>query len=148
MSTVSFFAPGIPGPQGSKAYVGHHNRRLANGETKALPVLKESSAKVGPWREIVALLARQKFRNPIDGPVRVEVEFILPRPKSIPKRVVHMVKKPDLDKLIRSTLDALSKIAYADDNRVTEITASKRYATTGERTGASITITPSTKDQP
>ncbi|WP_420100159.1 RusA family crossover junction endodeoxyribonuclease [Corynebacterium sp.] len=129
---TAFFVPGTPAPQGSKKYVGHRAGR---------PVLLESSAKVRPWRAVVAQVAALNCRGIIDGPVHVTTEFVMPRPKSLPKRVLHMVKKPDLDKLIRSTLDALSGIAYVDDNRVTTIHASKRYATTGEPTGAHITVT-------
>lgn len=129
---TALFVPGTPAPQGSKKYVGHSAGR---------PVLLESSAKVRPWRATVAQVAALNCHGIIDGPVTVQVQFILPRPKSLPKRVVHMVKKPDLDKLVRSTLDALSGTAYVDDNRVTTIHASKRYATDGEPTGAHITIT-------
>lgn len=128
---IVLHVPGIPAPQGSK------NGYYRGGRV----VLVESSKKVKPWRDTVAATARYGCDGPpIDGPVSVHVAFILPRPKSLPKRVLHMVKKPDLDKLIRSTLDALSGIAYVDDNRVTTIHASKRYATAGEAPGAHITV--------
>lgn len=137
---MRFFVPGIPAPQGSKRYAGHRANRYGPDPTKRLPVLVESSAKVAPWRAVVAQVAALKCHGILDGPVSVTVSFVLPRPKSLPKRVVHMVKKPDLDKLVRSTLDALSGVAYVDDNRVTLIIAKKRYAVPGEPTGAWITV--------
>lgn len=129
----TFFVPGTPAPQGSKRYVGQHGGRA---------VLVESSKKVKPWRHTVSQVANMFYTNPIDGPVYIGIQFIMPRPKSLPKRITHMVKKPDLDKLIRSTLDALSGIAFTDDNRVTRITATKQYAKPTDPTGAQITITP------
>lgn len=130
---TTFHVAGFPAPQGSKNAYRRGNK----------VVLVESSKKVKPWRAAVAQAATQAYLHtePIDGPVMVEVEFILPRPKSLPKRITDMIRKPDLDKLIRSTLDALSGIAYVDDNRVNLIVASKHYQTPGEDAGAHITIT-------
>lgn len=128
----TFFVPGIPAPQGSKRYVGHRDGR---------PVLLESSKKVTPWRTVVAEVALYQSPRYPTGPVALDITFILPRPKSLPKKVIHMVKKPDLDKLARSTLDALSNVAYGDDNQVVDLHARKRYARPDEATGARITIT-------
>ncbi|WP_312811096.1 RusA family crossover junction endodeoxyribonuclease [Corynebacterium variabile] len=130
---TTFHVAGVPAPQGSK------NAYRRGGRV----VLVESSKKVKPWRAAVAQAATIAYLHaePIDGPVTVEVEFILPRPKSLPKRITDMVRKPDLDKLVRSTLDALSGIAYVDDNRVTRIVATKTYAASPEDAGATITIT-------
>ena len=130
---TTFHVPGVPAPQGSKNAYRRGNK----------VVLVESSKKVKPWRAAVAQAATIAYlrTEPIDGPVAVEIDFHLPRPKSLPKRVIWMVKKPDLDKLIRSTLDALSGIAYIDDNRVTRIVADKHYAASPEDAGAHITIT-------
>ncbi|HAF72524.1 MAG TPA: RusA family crossover junction endodeoxyribonuclease [Corynebacterium variabile] len=127
----TFFVPGVPAPQGSKRYVGHRSGK---------PVLLESSAKVKPWRSVVAQVALYKAPQYMDGPVALDIVFILPRPKSLPKRVIHMVKRPDIDKLARSTLDALSGVAYTDDNQVTDLRTRKRYASADEPTGANITI--------
>ena len=134
---TTFHVAGFPAPQGSKNAYRRGNK----------VVLVESSKKVKPWRAAVAQAATIAYlrTEPIDGPVAVEIEFHLPRPKSLPKRVIWMVKKPDLDKLIRSTLDALSGIAYIDDNRVTRIVADKHYAASPEDAGAHITITERTE---
>ena len=53
-----------------------------------------------------------------------------------------MTVKPDLDKLIRATLDGLADGGLiVHDQRVAQVTAAKRYAISGEPTGATITIT-------
>jgi Holliday junction resolvase RusA-like endonuclease len=57
--------------------------------------------------------------------MKVTLLFIMPRPKTI-KRPEPSVA-PDLDKLVRAALDALTSVAYGDDGQVTEIHAMKIY---------------------
>ncbi|MDV7391094.1 RusA family crossover junction endodeoxyribonuclease, partial [Arthrospira platensis SPKY1] len=79
-------------------------------------------------------------RPPLDCPVRVDVWFIFDRPKShfgtgrnadvlkpsAPKR---MTTPPDVDKLARTVLDALTVAGVlADDKLVCELRSLKRYA--------------------
>lgn len=126
---------GIPGPQGSKRHLGHG-------------VLVESSALVKPWREAVrsaaeVALGRRSAERPwapgrLD-PIEVSLVFTLARPASHYRsgRNAHLLRdaapeqpstRPDLDKLIRSTLDALRDAgALVDDARVVEVRAVKAY---------------------
>jgi Holliday junction resolvase RusA-like endonuclease len=132
---------GNPAPQGSKRHVG-------NG------VMVESSKAVKPWREAVkhALVGLRESRQsdpwtPIQGPVAVELVFTVAKPASAPKRTrTWPARRPDLDKLIRSTLDAITDSgAIRDDAQVVELTAAKRYPGEGEHAlttpGAWIRIT-------
>lgn len=135
---------GTPAPQGSKRHVG-------NG------VMIESSKKVRPWRQDVkhaALLALGSDDDCLtpgcectdapnwtpDEPLRVDVTFYLPRPRGHygtgrnatslkPSAPTQPYTKPDIDKLLRSTLDALGEAGlWTDDSRVATIHAEKRYA--------------------
>lgn len=142
--TLTVVAHGIPAPQGSKRHVG-------NG------VLVESSRAVKPWREAVRAAAveamawdpREVVRavdDPEDprwlpgrGPVEVRVVFTLGRPASHYRRgrfaselragaPEEPTGRPDLDKLVRSTFDALTDAgALDDDARVVEVHAVKAY---------------------
>ncbi len=47
--------------------------------------------------------------------------------------------KPDLDKLLRATLDALSDVIFDDDSRIVEVTTRKAYAQPGQE-GATIRV--------
>lgn len=126
---IKFFVPGIPAPQGSKRYVG--NGRMA-----------ESSKKVPAWRSAVELIARSQHKH-YRGPVEVTCEFVMPRPKAWGKnRQDPMTERPDVDKLLRSTLDGLTNSGIIpDDSHVTCVHGSKRRALyQGEPTGARITI--------
>lgn len=122
---LSFWVPGIPAPQGSKKHVGGGR-------------MVESSKKVKPWRKAVHEAARAAqpagFRA-FDGPVAVTYEFWMPRPTTYPKtwRVLPH-KTPDLDKLLRSTNDALtSSGTIQDDGRIVIITSTEEYVPSDPR---------------
>lgn len=125
-----FFVPGKPAPQGSKRHVGRG-------------ILIESSKEVGPWRERVALQAHNVMagRSVSDGAVSVVLNFVLPRPKSTPKsRTPAASKRPDVDKLARAILDALTGVCFSDDSQVVSLCAYKRIAEIGETAGVYIRI--------
>ena len=70
---------------------------------------------------------------PLDGPLRLEVTFVLPRPQNItsktkPNPRVHHTKRPDCDNLLKSLKDALSKLAWHDDSQVSAVQAVKYVA--------------------
>ena len=126
---LEVFVPGQAAPQGSKRHVGHG-------------VLVESSKLVKPWRTQVAWTVAQVWRDaPLQGPVRVELTFVMPRPAATPKRrTPPAVKKPDVDKLIRAILDALTKVVWRDDSVITELRAIKRLAELTEQPGCLIQV--------
>lgn len=105
---------GIPGPQGSKKFVGRANSGRG--------IMVESSKKVKPWREAVhaAALEARNGSVPLDGPLRVRMVFTLPKPQGAPKRrKTWPMRTPDLSKLARSTEDALTGAGvWVDDARV------------------------------
>ena len=119
---INFFVDGLPVPQGSM--------KVMNGR-----VIHNKGSELAAWRSAVALTARQHGARPTPDPVKIEMRFFMPRPKTV-KRPEPSVA-PDLDKLIRAVLDGLTAIAYIDDGQVTEIVAQKAY---GERIGVSISL--------
>jgi crossover junction endodeoxyribonuclease RusA len=105
-------------------------------------------------------MAQQGYKI-LTGSVGVYIIFTFPRPKDhwLPvgagtKRSAPVLKpgapigvthKPDLDKLCRAVLDALTGILYLDDAQVVALAASKRYADgydEGGFTGISVTHEP------
>ena len=71
-------------------------------------------------------------------PITASLTFLLPKPKT--KRAEPTVP-PDIDKLTRNVLDALTKAKiWQDDGQVTIINARKRYATDREIPGVKIKI--------
>ena len=121
---------GLPGPQGSKSPVGWGRSRKTG---KAIPLMRESSKKVKPWREKVADAITAAILSgdaqPLAGPVRADVTFTMPKPVNAPKRTrTYPAVSPDIDKLERSTYDAISTAkAWEDDGRVIESHSRKVY---------------------
>lgn len=108
----------------------------------------ESSAKVKPWREAVRQEALATGASMAAGPVFVRITFRFNRPKGHlntqgnvkPSAPIDHVTRPDLDKLVRSTLDGLTGALFTDDSQVAFMVASKEYASPGQREGATIEV--------
>lgn len=128
---IVFSVRGEPVPQGStRAFVvkGHAVTTSANPKTKG-------------WRQSVSLVATQHAPAELwEGPVNVELLFRMGRPPSVSlKKRPLPTTKPDLDKLIRAILDALTAVVWKDDSQVTGIVASKHYDD-GAAPGVDVTV--------
>ena len=122
---LEFVVAGIPAPQGSK-------RAFVRGGRVSLV---ESCARVKPYRALVSLAASQaRTEAPTQQPVGIASAFVFVRPKShytskgeLRAGAPSHPGKPDIDKLCRAVLDALTGILYHDDAQVVSLSASKRY---------------------
>lgn len=133
---------GTPGPQGSKKGFAIARKDKVTGQKvyTGKVAMVESSKKVKPWREAVVEAVKKVVTEPIDGAVNVAIVFYVPRPKKHYRtgRFAHLLRddaplypttNPDVDKLVRATLDALTMArAYKDDSVVVDQHGSKRYA--------------------
>lgn len=152
---TTFFVCGVPAPQGSKRAIPIKRGGVHTGKVS---LLESAGDKLKQWRRAVSAVAAQ--HEPITGPVGVHVTFGMHRPKSHygtgknagvlkPSSPQHHAVKPDIDKLARATLDALTTSRLIeDDSRVIDLRATKIYIEPGGTTGAAITITPWTGEQP
>lgn len=141
---VRFSIIGTPSPQGSKkAFVVGKRARLVESAGPALSY----------WRNQVSVEAMKAYRDaellaPLSGPLTVHIDFRFPMPASRPKKTraagwQWKITTPDIDKLCRSTLDALTAAALIeDDARIVHLTATK--IETSGWTGATVTIYPPT----
>ncbi len=83
-------------------------------------------------------IATQYHDIPIDFPVEIHLEFYFGVPASSSKKkkremllgAIPYSKKPDVDNLIKLTLDAMNGIVFKDDSLVVKISAVKRYSGT------------------
>lgn len=137
---IGFEVVGIPAPQGSKI-------RTRWG-------MRESSDAVMPWREAVKAAVLIQRVAATRGPVHVDLVFRFQRPKAHygTGRNVGVVKASappwpvsrrvgDIDKLARSTLDALTESGViTDDSHVVSMTANKDWVCDAADAGAYITI--------
>lgn len=103
-----------------------HSRAILtsdNDHLKAYRAQIASAAKKALWEASLDTPAAEEH-----VPVAVTLVFYVERPKSAKRREYPSVR-PDLDKLCRSTIDALAGLVYVDDGQVVDVVAKKRYGT-------------------
>lgn len=138
-AAVAFTVYGIPRPQGSKQAIAVKGRAV---------VVERGRETLRPWRASVSLAASEAVAELLRGPVEVELVFTLPRPKSHFRSgarshelredaPAYVSTRPDLDKLQRAVLDALSGVAIADDGQVASLLSRKVF---GDRPGVAVSI--------
>lgn len=140
---VSFFVPGIPAPGGSKK--GFAFRRK-NGTTGV--AITEDCKRSAPWRAIVQHAVAQAVTGPpLEGPVVLDVTFVLPRPKGHsgarglkPSAPAFPTTKPDATKLLRPLEDACKGMLWRDDSQIVEQIVRKRYADAYNPVGARVVV--------
>lgn len=121
---ISFEVHGTPVPQGSMKVINGH-------------VIHAKGSALAAWRSQIALTARQAGAKPTLEPVDIEMVFTMLRPKTVSRPEPSVA--PDIDKLCRAVLDALTAVVYRDDSQVTSLRAQKVY---GERPGVWIQARP------
>lgn len=141
MPKFSFTVHGVPQPKGStKSFAFKRKDGTLGTKTTS------DNDNLRPWADTVGWVARETGIRPTKEPVCVEINFWLPRPKGHfgkkglrPSAPLEHTTKPDLDKLIRGALDALTHLVWKDDSQVVSIVAGKFYCSeTGP--GADITV--------
>lgn len=130
IDSVSFRIYGNPSPKGSWT-------RMPNGAT--LPAGTTASRKrYNDWRHDVRAAALEAMgnENPTDLPVKLMVQFDLQYPATTIRKWQWgwwpHTKQPDVDKLLRAVMDALTGIVWLDDSQVTFAYLTKVYAWNGK----------------
>jgi Holliday junction resolvase RusA-like endonuclease len=131
---ITFTVHGKPIQQGSKNGAVTKTGRVVIYETNDPPQKS--------WRRTLVEMAREHCRDgPLDGPLAVWIEFRMPRPQN--NRRGHWAsKKPDIDKLARNVLDALTDSGLiVDDARICRLNVEKTLSDpTDPWVGAVITV--------
>jgi Holliday junction resolvase RusA-like endonuclease len=149
------FVPGRAVPQGSKTAL--------ISKSTGRPIVVDKDTRLPAWRSKVTNAAIEKQAEylhtrpalilPIEGPVGIKVDFVMERPKNqygsganaqrVKSSSPHYpATMPDIDKLLRAILDALTDArVWKDDGQVVWTLASKHYADTWpEGPGVHITL--------
>lgn len=129
MGEVMFWVPGVPVPKGSA-------RAFKHPRTGAVITVQDNAERQRPWASRITTEAqRVGVALHAEGGVSIRLVFRMPRPKGH-RRANGEIKpsapavpsgKPDLDKLVRCVLDALTGYAWRDDSQVTTCEAVKRF---------------------
>lgn len=86
--------------------------------------------------QVKAIAQSAMTREPLETPLAAFLYFRLPIPKSYPKKRIAAclagsekpTKKPDLDNLAKSVLDALNGVIYLDDSQIVSLHMTKVYS--------------------
>lgn len=100
-----------------------------HGGPKYRAVTTSANPNLKRWEQLVAFEAGHAARGAFfTGAVAVRLTFRLTRPASVsPKARPFHVVRPDLDKLVRGCLDAMSGVLFRDDAQIVTLEASKVY---------------------
>lgn len=133
---------GTPAPKGS-------SRAFYKAGMKRAVIVKDNSERQRGWEASVRFEAQRAGAAPhfVERPLAVTIEFRMARPAGHwakrgglkPSAAPAPATKPDVDKLARATLDALTGAIFDDDSRIVDLVVRKRYAKPGQE-GARITI--------
>lgn len=134
---IKFVVPGLP--------VSEPRKRVAvrGGFAK---VYTPTDSPVNAYKAAVRLIASKQFRDgPLTGPLKVDIQFVLPRPKSKRWKNKEMERephytRPDKDNLEKAVLDALHGIAFHDDAQVADGRTRKWIAAGDELPGTHVVI--------
>jgi Holliday junction resolvase RusA-like endonuclease len=126
---VEFVVQGTPVPQGStKSFYLKKLERVVTTHVNA--------SELRDWRFAIKLQAEKAMQanhyimsDEKDSAYAVTMSFFFLKPKSIKHNSKNT--KPDLDKLIRSVLDALTGTCFINDSRVIMTHASKEFSHNG-----------------
>ena len=133
--THTFFIPGEP---------------VAKGRPRASSIGGKprlyTPTKTQTYENLVRMACVNIVSRPVSGACRVEITAVLPVPMSWSKKRAaaaisgdeRPTKRPDLDNFVKSILDGMNGVAFADDSQVVEIAASKRY---GDKPGVWVSLT-------
>jgi len=155
-TSVVFAVRGTPAAKGSaRAFVNKRTGRafVAPGGAKS------TELKIGNWNSAVREAAAEAVGDLeaplfVDRALNVTIDFAIARPsghwgkgKNVgrvsPSAPRYPRSKPDIDKLARCTLDAITGIVFDDDSRIVTLHLIKRYADPGDE-GATIGISEAT----
>ncbi|MHC0552092.1 RusA family crossover junction endodeoxyribonuclease [Salinicoccus sp. CNSTN-B1] len=94
------------------------------------------------YKRLVKLIAKSYMNkqrlNIAECPISIHLTFVFTSPNSYTKKKLKPIedgslvyqKKPDLDNLAKSILNALNETIYKDDSQIVELNVKKRYGDT------------------
>ena len=140
--TIEIWIAGVPQPGGSKK--GFFSPKLKR------VIITDANAKAKPWKASVAQAASEKVTTMLEGPLKVRMDFVFPRPKGHygsgknasvlkPSAPPFPIGRPDAGKVARSTEDALTGILWRDDAQIVTELLTKRD---GDQAGCLIRVKP------
>jgi Holliday junction resolvase RusA-like endonuclease len=137
MEAVSFIVPIMPA-----SMQGAGKRAMSMGGRVVF--FKEKRAK--DYETAIKFYASPHIpKEKFTGPVKLTIAFVLKRPASLngkkfPQERIPATKRPDLDNLVKFSVQDCLSAFWEDDSLVTQLIASKWYAAVNEQPKIEIAI--------
>jgi len=134
---IEFIVPSVP--------IAQPRQRHANIGGQIRNYLPKDNP-VWSFKAAVQVGATSAYQGaPLDYPLRVDIEFVFPRPKAMVWKTKPMPrlwcgKKPDRDNLEKAVYDALNGILWVDDALICDGRIQKFYAAGDEQPHVKITV--------
>lgn len=148
MTKIILTIPGLPiaQPRAKATTFGGHTKMYTPTSRKGKDGKRRSNG-VAEFKALVKLVAAEACggRPLLTGPLRVDCEFVFPRPKARVWKTKPMprepkVTTPDRDNLDKMVLDSLTGVVYRDDNQVYTGTITKWIAAGDEQPHTRVVI--------
>ena len=101
---------------------------------------------VNVFKSMVQVRFAEAYQGPpLEGPLLVELQFVMPRPKYLiwktkPMERLPCAARPDIDNLVKSVFDSLKSKAWIDDAQVSKLIAAKCYRSGSEQPHVAVWI--------
>ncbi len=141
MPSITFTVPALPiaQPRQRHRVIERNGVAFATNYTPAKDPVNAFKAAVG-------LLAGTHYTGPpLEGPIELRLEFVMPRPKRLMwvknpmPRQCHTIK-PDPDNLEKAVMDALKGLLWRDDAQVCQWSGAKWVAAGDEQPHVVVTV--------
>ena len=111
--------------------------RLKNGNSHSY-----TPEKYANWKSLVTYELLQQSPPMFAGPVRVQLFFYLPRPKSCPKARKYPTARNDVDNLAKAIMDGINATGkiWLDDSQVCDLQVTKEYADESNHAGVNVAV--------
>lgn len=134
---ITFVVPAIPiaQPRPRATMIAGHASVYEAGDSHPIHAFKATCK-----------LAWANTKEPmIEGPVCLDLQFVMPRPQNKRWKTREMprypnTKSPDIDNLAKSVMDALNGLAWKDDKQIYNLVATKMVAAGGEQPHVEVNI--------
>jgi Holliday junction resolvase RusA-like endonuclease len=144
---ISFRVPVVPVPQPRpRAMIQAGHVHIHTPTTRKTSDGRRVSTGIVEFKTAIARAAEAAYKGPpLDGPLDLQLVFLLPRPKSMVWKTRPMPRawhqaKPDLDNLVKAVKDALKGLTWRDDSQIGRVVAVKWYASIDEPPGVEVEI--------
>lgn len=122
MTRLTIVVPGNPKPQQRP-----RSRAMKLSDGRWVSQVYNPHGETADYRARVAHEAAIVADHIMSGPLKIELQFTIQKPKSKPKKVIWPAVRPDWDNYAKACVDALTGIVFKDDAQICWASVVKIY---------------------